>query len=69
MLLDVITFVGFIIFPSLDHRFSRSNAPRSVVIVGDVLVALGFLITFIRSKRILLPPLDQLPKSRGDLVQ
>jgi protein-S-isoprenylcysteine O-methyltransferase Ste14 len=42
-----LAFVGVIILPSLDHRFSGSDVPLSVVIVGDVLVALGFLIIFI----------------------
>lgn len=35
------------ILPSLDHRLSWSDVPLSVVIVGDVLVALGFLTIFI----------------------
>jgi protein-S-isoprenylcysteine O-methyltransferase Ste14 len=42
-----LVFIGIIILPSLDHRFSWSEVPLSVVIVGDVLVALGFLIIFI----------------------
>ncbi len=50
MLLAVLAFVGVIIFPALDHRFSWSDVPPSAVIVGDVLVALGFLIAFIALK-------------------
>lgn len=40
-------FIGVMILPSLDHRLSWSDVPLSVVIVGDVLVALGFLTIFI----------------------
>ncbi len=49
-LLAILAFVGVIIFPALDHRFSWSEVPPSVVIAGDVLTALGFLITFIALK-------------------
>jgi protein-S-isoprenylcysteine O-methyltransferase Ste14 len=34
------------IFPALDHRFAWSRVPRYVVVFGDALVALGFLIIF-----------------------
>jgi len=40
-------FIGAMILPSLDHRFSWSAVPPPVVVVGDVLVALGFLIVFL----------------------
>lgn len=40
-------FVGTIVLPSIDHRFSWSDVPLAVVIAGDVLIALGFLIIFI----------------------
>ena len=40
-------FMGAMIVPSLDHRFSWSTVPLTVVVVGDVLVALGFLIVFL----------------------
>ena len=43
-LFATVAFVGMIALPSLDHRFAWSNVPLSVVITGDVLVALGFLI-------------------------
>ena len=39
-------FVGAMVLPSLDHRFSWSVVPVSVVVAGDVLAALGFLIVF-----------------------
>jgi protein-S-isoprenylcysteine O-methyltransferase Ste14 len=42
-----IAFLGFLIVSSLDHRFSWSAVPLPIVIGGDVLVALGFLIVFI----------------------
>jgi protein-S-isoprenylcysteine O-methyltransferase Ste14 len=45
-LLAALAFVGMIVLPSLDHRFSWSDVPLSVVIVGQVLVVLGFLIVF-----------------------
>lgn len=40
-------FIGAMILPSLDHRFSWSAVPLPVVIAGDVLTALGFLIVFL----------------------
>jgi len=40
-------FLGAMILPSLDHRFSWSAVPLPVVIAGDVLTALGFLIVFL----------------------
>jgi protein-S-isoprenylcysteine O-methyltransferase Ste14 len=45
-LLASIAFVGAMILPSLDHRFSWSAVPLPVVVVGDVLTALGFFIVF-----------------------
>ena len=45
-LLAALAFVGVIALPSLDHRFSWSDVPLPVVIAGEVLVALGFLIVF-----------------------
>lgn len=40
-------FIGAMIVPSLDHRFSWSTVPLIVVAAGDLLVALGFLIVFL----------------------
>jgi protein-S-isoprenylcysteine O-methyltransferase Ste14 len=40
-------FMGAMILPSLDHRFSWSAVPLPVVVMGDVLVVLGFLIVFL----------------------
>jgi protein-S-isoprenylcysteine O-methyltransferase Ste14 len=45
-LFATVAFVGIIALPSLDHRFAWSNVPLPVMITGDVLVALGFLIIF-----------------------
>jgi len=47
--LAAMAFIGvFILFSSLDHRFSWSDVTLSIVIAGgDVLVALGLLIIFI----------------------
>jgi protein-S-isoprenylcysteine O-methyltransferase Ste14 len=45
-LLASFAFVGAMVLPSLDHRFSWSAVPVSVVAAGDILAALGFLIVF-----------------------
>ncbi len=42
-----LAFIGLMIVPSLDHRFSWSNVPVLVVIGGDLLAALGFFIVFL----------------------
>jgi protein-S-isoprenylcysteine O-methyltransferase Ste14 len=46
-LLASFVFIGAMILPSLDHRFSWSAVPLPVVVAGDVLTALGFLIVFL----------------------
>src|SRR5215470_1694087 len=40
-------FIALLVFPALDHRFGWSPVPPYVSVAGDVLVALGFLLTFI----------------------
>jgi protein-S-isoprenylcysteine O-methyltransferase Ste14 len=45
-LLASLAFMGALIVPSLDHRFSWSAVPLTVVVAGDFLVALGFLMVF-----------------------
>jgi protein-S-isoprenylcysteine O-methyltransferase Ste14 len=40
-------FLGEMILPSLDHRFSWSAVPLPAVVAGDVLTALGFFIIFL----------------------
>jgi protein-S-isoprenylcysteine O-methyltransferase Ste14 len=44
------TYISALILPSLDHRFLWSDVPFLVVMAGDVLVALGYLIIFIALK-------------------
>jgi len=46
-LLAFLAFIGAMILPSLDHRYSWSAVPLPVVLAGDVVVALGFLIVFL----------------------
>lgn len=46
-LLASFVFIGAMILPSLDHRFSWSVVPLTVVVAGDLLVALGFLSVFL----------------------
>jgi protein-S-isoprenylcysteine O-methyltransferase Ste14 len=41
-----LVFIGTMILPSLDHRFSWSVVPLTAVVAGDLLVALGFLMIF-----------------------
>jgi len=40
-------FIGTFLLPSLDHRFSWSRVPLAIVILGDVLVTLGFFAIFL----------------------
>jgi protein-S-isoprenylcysteine O-methyltransferase Ste14 len=42
-----LAFIGMMVLPSFDHRFSWSHVPLSLIIAGDILVALGFLIVFL----------------------
>jgi len=49
-IITLFAFLGFIallVFPALDYRFKWSPVPPDVSVAGDVLVALGFLLTFI----------------------
>jgi protein-S-isoprenylcysteine O-methyltransferase Ste14 len=39
-------FLAILAVPALDHRFGWSHVPVPVVIAGDALVALGFLVVF-----------------------
>jgi protein-S-isoprenylcysteine O-methyltransferase Ste14 len=41
-----VAFIGMILLPALDHRFSWSDIPLFLVIAGDILIALGFLVIF-----------------------
>ena len=40
-------FIGLLVVPALDYRFGWSTVPLSVVIAGDVLVAIGFYFIFL----------------------
>lgn len=42
-----LAFIGLFILSSLDHRFSWSDVPLPLVIAGDILVVLGYVIIFI----------------------
>jgi len=39
----LLSFAGSGILPALDHRFGWSDVPTSVVILGDILIALSYL--------------------------
>jgi len=42
-----IGFLALLVVPALHHRFGGSAVPLSVVVAGEVLIALGFLIIFV----------------------
>jgi protein-S-isoprenylcysteine O-methyltransferase Ste14 len=44
--ITLIAFITSMVVPGLDHRFAWSPVPFQLVVAGDVLVALGFLIIF-----------------------
>jgi hypothetical protein len=46
MVLATLGFMAMLVFPVLDHRFGWSPVPAWVSILGDVLIALGFLFIF-----------------------
>jgi len=45
-LIATMAFIGVLVVPSLDHRFSWSHVHLFIVLAGDVVVALGLLIVF-----------------------
>ena len=47
MLMASLGFIATLVVPALDYRYSWSSAPRYVVLLGDVLAALCFAITFL----------------------
>jgi protein-S-isoprenylcysteine O-methyltransferase Ste14 len=47
MLCTSIGFIALLVVPALDHRFGWSVMPLSCVIVGDVLVVIGFYFIFL----------------------
>jgi protein-S-isoprenylcysteine O-methyltransferase Ste14 len=46
MFFALIGFIVLFVFPAFDHRFGWSPVPSYISIVGDVLVAFGFLFIF-----------------------
>jgi protein-S-isoprenylcysteine O-methyltransferase Ste14 len=46
MVFAILGFITMLIFPVLDHRFGWSSVPASVSVLGDALIALGFLFVF-----------------------
>lgn len=47
-------FIGFtliLLIPALDHRFGWSNVPLSIVILDNILVAVGFYLVFLVYKK------------------
>jgi protein-S-isoprenylcysteine O-methyltransferase Ste14 len=46
MVFAMVGFIAMLVFPALDHRFGWSSVPASVSLLGDALIALGFLFIF-----------------------
>ncbi len=46
MVFAMLGFIAMLVFPVLDHRFGWSPVPASVSVLGDALIALGFLFIF-----------------------
>ena len=46
MVFAIAGFIGLVVVSALDHRFGWSSVPPSISIIGDGLVALGFLLVF-----------------------
>jgi protein-S-isoprenylcysteine O-methyltransferase Ste14 len=46
MVFAMLGFIAMLVFPALDYRFAWSPVPASVSVLGDALIALGFLFTF-----------------------
>lgn len=46
MVVAMLSFAGLGILPALDHRFGWSDVPTPVVILGDILVALSYLVFY-----------------------
>jgi protein-S-isoprenylcysteine O-methyltransferase Ste14 len=47
MLFASLGFIGLLVVPALDHRFGGSAVPLAGIIVGDVLVVIGFALIFV----------------------
>jgi protein-S-isoprenylcysteine O-methyltransferase Ste14 len=44
---NTIVFLALLVIPAFDHRFGWSNVPLYIVILGDILVILGFFLFFL----------------------
>jgi protein-S-isoprenylcysteine O-methyltransferase Ste14 len=42
-----ILFLTILIIPSFDHRFGWSNVPPHIIVLGDILVVLGYFLIFL----------------------
>jgi len=42
-----LVFLAIFAVPGVDHRFGWSHVPRAVSVIGDVMVAVGFLVVFL----------------------
>src|SRR4029453_8637817 len=47
MVFAMFGFIAMLVYPVLDHRFGWSSVPASVSVLGDALIALGFLFVFV----------------------
>ncbi len=47
MLCASIAFIALLVVPALDHHFGWSAVPLGAVVIGDVLVAVGFYLIFL----------------------
>ena len=46
MFLAMAGFIGLLVVSALDHRFRWSRVPAYVCLLGDALIAIGFLLVF-----------------------
>jgi protein-S-isoprenylcysteine O-methyltransferase Ste14 len=46
MVIATLTFTGSVILPALDHRFGWSDVPTSVVFLGNIFIALSYLVYY-----------------------
>jgi len=44
--LAMMGFMGLLVVPAFDHRFGWSRVPTYVCLIGDALIAIGFLLVF-----------------------
>jgi protein-S-isoprenylcysteine O-methyltransferase Ste14 len=47
MVIAILSFIGSVILPALDHRFGWSEVPASVVFLGNILIALSYLVYYV----------------------